>query len=144
MQFNAIRKIKFRFQICLQTNVENQFLPYQNIESYLIRLLCIKVLYARNMSRFAYMQLLQFILVKSEERYNFMKNQIIFIEWFYYMKFCHKFDMSRLIRKVYAYLKVFLWLALKSPTPSSTTAALHCTALHLTTISFIVSLWCRS
>lgn len=25
------------------------------------------------------------------------------------MKLCHKFDMSRLIRKVYTYLKVFLW-----------------------------------
>lgn len=62
------------------------------------------------------------------ERDKFMKNQIIFIEWFYYTKLCHKFDMSRLIRKVYTYLKVFLRPSLHLP--SSPACTLH-SGMHL-------------
>lgn len=76
-----------------------------------------------------------------------MKNQIIFIEWFYYMKLCHKFDMSRLIRKVYTYLKVFLWLPRSELWPQDQPSSLPCSLCTWLPYSFSVSAsacgwWC--
>lgn len=76
-----------------------------------------------------------------------MKNQIIFIEWFYYMKLCHKFDMSRLIRKVYTYLKVFLWLLRSGLWPQDQPSSLPCSLCTWLPYSFSVSAsacgwWC--